>query len=110
MPSIIQRVAKRAAYPVETSCGTLHVCEPTFRDIDRVQRLGNSSSLSLALLMVNADGSPLVPQRENEPDVEYAARMMTELGELTASDMRKITEAIKRLTEPVDPGDLSKNS
>lgn len=110
MASIIQRVAKRAAYPVETSCGTLHVCEPTFRDIDRVKQMGNSSSLSLALLLVNADGSPLVAQQDGETDAAYADRMQVEAAELTPSDIRKLMDAIKRLTEPVDPGDLAKNS
>jgi hypothetical protein len=110
MASILQRVAKRAAYPVETGCGTLYVCEPTFRDIDRVQRLKNSSSLSLALMLVTEDGRPLVPQGDGESDQAYADRMKEEVAELTPSDMRKLTEAVERMIKPIDPGDLAKNS
>ncbi len=116
MPSIFERIDNRAAFPVEINGGTAYVKEPTFEEMERVKSLivaGKeelSSGLSFALLMVTADGALEYPPTDGESDEVLGARVGALAKKLTPSALRSIQAAIKKLTEPVDPDELAKNS
>lgn len=110
MASIFHRHQQRRALPVETAFGTLHVREPSRGEIKRVAKLGNSSSLSYGFILVDESGKQLFPQNDGETDAQYAERIEENFAEFTPSDDRAIMQAVERLTKPVDPGDLAKNS
>ena len=115
MPSIFERLDNREAFPVDIKGGTVYLREPTFADIDRVRALmagdddKDSSGLALALCLVQQDGAREFQPLPDETDQQLSARAIAATKCLTPSDMRKIQDAIKKLTEPVDQDELAKN-
>ena len=79
MASIFDRISKRAAFPVEINGETIHVCEPTWDEIDRFKAFAGGvelgHALTLALCLVNPDGSKAFPAAEGENDEALAKRV-----------------------------------
>lgn len=115
MASLFDRVANRSAYPVEINGATVHVREPSYDIIDRVKGMqavdGEDlrTALTLALCVVNDDGSPAFPKVDGETDQQLAKRVAIEAKVLTPSDMRKIHDAISKLLKLAEPDELVKN-
>lgn len=116
MASLFDRVAKRTAYPVRIGDGVIHVCEPTYALIDRVKAMKPSDNgedlrtgLTLALCVVNEDGSQAFPANDGETDEQLAKRVSNEAKVLTPSAIRQISDAITRLLNPVNGDELTKN-
>lgn len=109
--SIFSVIAKRQAYPIEINGGTIHVCEPTFSEIDRVRNLTGeqTTGLSLALCCVDANGEKLFPKQDGETDAALADRVLVEAADLTVSTVQAIMAAIQKLTKPASVEKIEKN-
>lgn len=111
MASVFDRIARRKAYPVEMNGGTIFVCEPTFKQVKRVQKLEGDAAtgMALACCIVNEDGSEVFAQAEGEDDAAFAVRVLDEASVLTPSELKTIQEAIFRLISPANQDELTKN-
>ncbi len=113
MASIFDRIAKRAAFPVTINGETIHVCEPTWDEIDRAKNFTGGAELShaltLAICLVNSDGSKAFPAADGEDDTTLAKRVRSQAGSIQPSTIRAIEAAVAKLTTPADPGELAKN-
>ena len=117
MASVFERIDTRAAFPVDINGQVIHVCEPTFGEIDRIGAMApkdkngfdGRTGLTLALCIVTADGSKAFPAAESESDESLARRVTEETKRLTPSALRAITDAIHKLIAPVDSVELAKN-
>lgn len=115
MANHFERVAKRAAYPVEINGGTLYVKEPSYDEIDLVKAMtpvdGKDlrTGLTLALCVVNEDGSQAYSRQDGETDEQLASRVLADAKILGPSAIRKISDAIERLLKPAEPDELIKN-
>lgn len=94
--SIFDRIQKRKARPVEVSGGSLWIRDLTFREIETIQASEHRDGLTLALALVNEDGSPMLPRNADEDEAAWSARMVEEVKDLSPDDMAAITEAVMK--------------
>ena len=108
---MFQKITKRKAYPVEIEGETLHVCEPTIGQIERVRKLGGeqSTGLALALCVVSESGVPLFEIIDGESDEDLANRVLVEAKDVTLSAIKALSDAILKLSNPVKPDTVEKN-
>jgi hypothetical protein len=109
--NIFTRLEKRKAFPLDVDGEVIHITEPTMGQISRIQNVGNADSTGLAfgLCLVDSNGSRLIDQLPDEADQDFSRRVMEMASNLTVSSVKKISEAILRLSKPVDQVPLQKN-
>ena len=113
MASIFERLDNREAFKVEIKGGAVWLREPTFADGERVSAMTTpelQNGLSLALCLVNEDGTRAFVAGAAESDIEFANRVLTEAKAcIGRSSMLAIFAAMKTLMQPADPQELAKN-
>lgn len=112
MPNIFERLDNREAFKVDIKGGSVWLREPTFGDIDRVSAMKSGelkTGLSLGLCLVEENGSPAFPVNDKETDAQFAERVLALTKRIGPSSLRKIQQAIQKLTESPDVEELAKN-
>ena len=113
MASIFDRISKRSAFPVTINGETIHVCEPTWDEIDRFAKFTGGvelgHALTLGICLVNPDGSKAFEPMDGEDDMAFAQRVRDAAGNIQPSTIKAIEDAIAKLTKPVDQGEIAKN-
>lgn len=111
MASIFDRLDTRKAYPIDIDGTVVHVTEPTMGQIGRIQKLdvNDATGLALGLCLVNERGDREFCELDGESDEDFSRRIMVLTANCTVTTIKKLSEAILRLTKPVEAGLLIKN-
>ena len=111
MANVFSRIDKRAAFPVEVGDETVWIREPTIGEITRIQALATeqATGLALGLCLVDKAGVREIPQMPDESDADFSSRVIAMADNCTVAVIRKLSDAILKLTKPVDQKALEKN-
>lgn len=111
MANIFERIAKRAAHPLEIDGETIYVREPTFGECERVNALTGQqrTGLTLAFCLVTRSGEREYPPQSGESDEALAVRVLSDMSAITPSTLNAIHAKLDTLTKPVDEEKLAKN-
>lgn len=111
--SLFKSIKARAAKPVEIDgIGTIHLREITCGEGERIRIARESQShnwLTMAFILVDSAGVPLIPAVEGETDLSLADRAKGECSDLTPSQIEAIAAAYEKAMKPPTPERLEKN-
>jgi hypothetical protein len=111
MKSVLEKLLKRQAYPVEIEGETLFVRALTTGESLRVATFNETDKLVFALsrCMCGQDGSDLFPTYDGESDANYIKRMAATVNEFPQPLTERLTTAIGKVSKVPSPEDLQKN-
>lgn len=111
--SLFKNIKARAAKPVEIDgIGTIHLREITCGEGERIRIARESQShnwLTMAFILVDSAGVPLIPAEEGGTDQQLADRAKAECSDLTPSQIEAIAAAYEKAMKPPEPERLAKN-
>jgi hypothetical protein len=111
MKSVLEKLLKRQAYPVEIEGETLYVRGLTTGESFRASLLNERQRLMYAVgkCLCNPDGSDIYEQAKEETEIAYAARMTEVVDQFPQRMTQQLTTAISKVSKVPSPEDLQKN-